>query len=650
MKLPIRSLALYALCGAAFAANAQTSAPAAPSQPPAQPPAAQPAAQEKTPDGKIIVPGVDDIPKHFYVIKKKPSELFNSREDILALAREVKTNLEGDLAKYEIKDAHNRMSVYGVLATIATVEGDLETAQRYYDIMRDLDDNPGTKPLTGQYMMSAATTAKQANGDAAKHAELFEADIKRRLNALPWKAIKPELEKIQSRAAILSMDYISRTLVGGFDPYFDLDGGKVDTNVVYGLLGMRASADNMVPVVHKVPKVIEELITQNTIIYPDVWTPNQINFGAKDTLNPVVIGVWNGGGIDADSLAGSLWTNPSEQPNNLDDDNNGFVDDIHGIAFGIDSYPQKDLLLPLLEMRCEPTLLETYYLGAFEYSAALRTTPAVEFAQTVRWIGSEQQKPMLEDFRLLREHRLGTFAASLAIQGNPAAKVVGVRMSIEHLDVSRVTYKDEWVNRRCKSIQDSVKYLKAAGARVVVIQNVLSKSSLESALQTVGAKNPKERTARIDTIFNTMSNALKQAFQSAPEILFVCSAPFSEAPADWTGFLPAAMNEPNLLVVGAMKNSAEPCIFTTKLDPVWCFVSATDLSGTAADNKTITTSGPTHTAAVAANAAAKVLAVRPELTAAQLIEAIRKNATPCPELPGKFMMNPKQTVESLRAH
>lgn len=646
-----RLITLFTLCGSAVAAHAQLAGMAPAQQPAAE---AQPAApqtpQEKTADGKIIVPGVDDIPAHTYVIKKKPSELFNSREDILGLASEVKANLLSDFSKYEIKDARNRMNLYGVLATVAIVEGDLDTAQKYYDTMRDLDDNPGTKPLTGQYLMSSATTAKLANGDATKHAELFEKDIKSRLEALPWKDIKPELEKVQSRATILNMNYIERTLTGGFDPYFELDHGKVGKEVVYGLLGMRASADNMVPVVHLVPKVIGEMITEHTIVYPDTWTPNQVNLDSMSSASPVTVAVWSDGGIDEDSLHGALWTNPSEQTNGLDDDNNGFIDDIHGIAYDLDATPDKTQLLSLIEMKCEPSLVEGNYIGAFEYGAALRTQAAIAYAQTTRWIATEQQKPLLEDLRLLREHRMGTFGASVAIDGNPFAKVLGVRMTNDHLDVARVTFKDDWVARRCKSITDSALYLKNASARVVVVQSLLSKGALDADLANHGYKDPKTRKQRVDLIYDTISAAFDKAVLSAPEVIFVTPAPFAQTPIDLNGFLPASRKLPNLLVVGAMGNSGEHCPFTTKSDEVWCFVSTTNITAKGSDNNVVTTSGPTLTAAVAANTIAKALAVRPQLTVADLMSAIRTNATPCPELPGKFMINPKATIQTLQAN
>lgn len=651
-QLPRRPFVLLAICGFAAAACAQQASPQPSAQPPAQPaaqPPAQPAPQEKTPDGKIIVEGVDNIPKHTYLIKMKPSELFNSREDVLALAREVKANLEGDLAKYEIKDARNRMGIHGVLATIAIIEDDLETAQRHYDIMRDLDTLPGTKALTGQFMMSAARTARLAKGDAAKHAELFDADIKRRLSALPWKVIKPELEKIQSRATVLNMDYIQNTLVGGFDPYFTLDGGRIEKDVAYGVLGMRASADNMVPVAHLVDKVISDVVTMNTIVYPDIWTPNQADLSAQDNPSPVFVGVWTSGGIDAASLTGSLWTNPSEQPNGVDDDNNDFVDDIHGIAFDYDATRDAQLLLPLIDMQCEPSLVETHFVGAMEYQAGLRTPRAMEYLRATRYTASSQVRPLLDDFRLLRDHRLGTLGASLAIKGNASAKVVGVRMTNEYKSVARAKFNEEWIARRCKSITDSVNYLKASGVRIVVLENVLSKSDLELSLTSIGVKDPSIRSRRADMIIDSLSKAFQDAIRSSPEMLFLCPAPTSTAPGEPPAAVPASLNEANLLVVGAMKNSGEPDTLTTKLDAVWCFVSASDVSATASDNRQVTASSPTLTAAVAANTAAKMLAIRPQLTISEVVNSLRENATPCPELPGKFMLNPKQTLTAVRA-
>lgn len=42
--------------------------------------------------------------------------------------------------------------------------------------------------------------------------------------------------------------------------------------------------------------------------------------------------------LDHEDLAGALWTNPDEIPNNgIDDDLNGYIDDIHGCDFTLNS-------------------------------------------------------------------------------------------------------------------------------------------------------------------------------------------------------------------------------------------------------------------------------------------------------------------------
>jgi hypothetical protein len=48
-----------------------------------------------------------------------------------------------------------------------------------------------------------------------------------------------------------------------------------------------------------------------------------------------------------------------------------------------------------------------------------------------------------------------------------------------------------------------------------------------------------------------------------------------------------------------------------------------------------------------ANLAAKLLALRPELTPDQLIAVIREHADPVPGQAGRFIIHPKRTIESL---
>lgn len=54
----------------------------------------------------------------------------------------------------------------------------------------------------------------------------------------------------------------------------------------------------------------------------------------KTTRGDVIVAIVdNGIEFDHPDLAGQIWTNPNEQPNGLDDDGNGFTDDVHGWDF-----------------------------------------------------------------------------------------------------------------------------------------------------------------------------------------------------------------------------------------------------------------------------------------------------------------------------
>ncbi|MGF1447647.1 MAG: S8 family peptidase [Pikeienuella sp.] len=72
----------------------------------------------------------------------------------------------------------------------------------------------------------------------------------------------------------------------------------------------------------------------------DMWMIEAIElaeaWGVLDDAGPVVVAVIDDGvQIAHEDLAGNLWTNPGETPGNgVDDDGNGFIDDVHGYDFG----------------------------------------------------------------------------------------------------------------------------------------------------------------------------------------------------------------------------------------------------------------------------------------------------------------------------
>lgn len=124
----------------------------------------------------------------------------------------------------------------------------------------------------------------------------------------------------------------------------------------------KALSRNKKPVVSKVPadnpaipdapqqtSGLDPLITKqwgmNDIGAPAAW---QKNSGSKDIIVAVL-----DTGVDYthEDLVGNLWRNTKEIPdNNIDDDNNGYVDDIIGWDFATDDNKPYDLIVEPLEM------------------------------------------------------------------------------------------------------------------------------------------------------------------------------------------------------------------------------------------------------------------------------------------------------------
>ena len=91
-------------------------------------------------------------------------------------------------------------------------------------------------------------------------------------------------------------------------------------------------------------KTTKMLLTMLLLATTSVVFANEYDFTMTDeTAQEVVIGVWDVG-TNPELFSEQLYSNPNEQPNGEDDDDNGQIDDIHGIASDIGETTNADLL------------------------------------------------------------------------------------------------------------------------------------------------------------------------------------------------------------------------------------------------------------------------------------------------------------------
>ena len=143
-------------------------------------------------------------------------------------------------------------------------------------------------------------------------------------------------------------------------------------------------------------------------------------------------------------------------------------------------------------------------------------------------------------------------------------------------------------------------------------------------------------------------DGLEEAFKSAPEILFIAAAGNSDNDNQFAEVIPSGLNVPNLLTVGAVDQSGKPTGFTTFGKNVKLYANGFEVESYVPGGKRMKYSGTSMAAPNATNLAAKLFALNPALTPAQVVVLLTTGAEPMEGKPELLVLNPKRSVEMLK--
>jgi len=196
---------------------------------------------------------------------------------------------------------------------------------------------------------------------------------------------------------------------------------------------------------------------------------------------------------------------------------------------------------------------------------------------------------------------------------------------------------------------DAVAYMKQAGVRVCNMSWGASRKDIEDALEKKGVgKDAPERAERARELFKIQRDALEAAIQSAPEILFIAAAGNSDNDNLFAEFIPSGLSLPNLITVGAVDQSGKPTSFTTFGKNVTLYANGFEVESYIPGGQKMKFSGTSMAAPNTTNLAAKILALDPALSVSAVVEMITRGADPMEGYDGRFVINPKKTVELTR--
>jgi subtilisin family serine protease len=145
--------------------------------------------------------------------------------------------------------------------------------------------------------------------------------------------------------------------------------------------------------------------------------------------------------------------------------------------------------------------------------------------------------------------------------------------------------------------------------------------------KTGGGADPAERKKRAAELFGLWRDAIANAIKSAPDTLFVTAAGNSDSNVGFVEDVPASLNLPNLLAVGAVNQAGDETSFTSHGSTVHVHASGYQVDSYVPGGARLKLSGTSMAAPNVVNLAAKLFALDPSLSPAQVVTLIREGAT-----------------------
>lgn len=602
----------------------------------------------EAPAEKVKITRLDELPKHTYPCDTPPSELVRSEEKIMALAEEVEADVRSTLGKYEIEDPTTLQRLHGTLLTIELLEGDYDAALNRIEKIRGMESKEAARLLTGLSTQAMIAAEREAGGDteSESYKAAYVRQLTRRVRALPWSVVQESIQESKGRLEIFSETLITGLIQAQMDPVCDKTGELSDA-MAESLLGLHFMLERRMPLKNQTLVVYQKLIDENQQEKPDIWAARSVSFEGTEGHEPVLLGVWDSG-TDTGVFADCLWVNPDERLDGTDTDGNGFIDDVHGIAFDIHAHRTTGMLCPLEGAEERMPDVMQHMKGFMDLQAAVDSPEASALKRHLSSLNPEDVQGFIEDLGLAGNYAHGTHVAGIMAAGNPYADLLIARLSYDHR-MKPVARTVEWGRRDGEKCLDTVEYFKDHGVRVVNMSWGEAQQDAEDSLERNGIGNSAEERREIARkVFALQKEGLYHAIENAPNILFVCAAGNSDNDVEFDEYIPSSFDLPNLITVGAVDQSGNPTSFTSFGRTVEVYANGYEVESFVPGGERMKMSGTSMASPNVANLAGKLLAVDPSLTPTQVIDLIKRGSDRVTKGEHTFLLiNPKATLALL---
>ncbi|MEP4146194.1 MAG: S8 family serine peptidase [Halioglobus sp.] len=577
-------------------------------------------------DERPVIEKKDDLPRHEYQISIPVVALYDAdnRSVLLDLGRSTSADAADDLIRFDIRDDNTVQGFYGDLGTVALME---QRWQDYLDFLakrRALETKEANKLTMG--LVGEAVARSKLGKDPSD--ETFMAEFTQLVEALPFETVQDNLKSLKGQTEFLTEALVMGNLESSYQPLVDNTGGKISYDAASTLVNASFTLDHFIPRAAIINQVLSKHIAANAVEKVDIWEARKVELGADDKGSPALISVWDSGvDVSIFEKLDLLWTNQREVPDNgKDDDGNGFVDDIHGVAYDLEPKKTTDLLRPIgRDFNVKPQDLQVHAKGLGDLIANVDSDEAAQLRKVMAALPQNEVKEFLENLSLYSGYAHGTHVSGIALEGNPYARLLVARMTYNHTQMPRKPTLEE-AHKDAQMFREVGKYFRDNKVRAVNMSWGGSLRGIEEALEAHNAGgSAEERKALAREIYQIGDKGLREAIGGSPNVLFITSAGNSDNDVKFDEFYPSSYEYPNLLTVGAVDIAGEETSFTS-LGNVDIYANGFEVESYVPGGDRINFSGTSMASPQVLNLASKLWALDPTLSVDEVRQLILDGA------------------------